>query len=123
RCVHVVRYASAKHFDVDLTGRQSVAERNQLRGLFRGLHTRDPRGGYDVSLRDLMVRNQLDRVALKLNLSTRNSFSLTHWLGRNIDHLRTTISADMTELSHFHHACHSERSEESLIILLSGTKD
>ena len=102
--------------DFNVPERQSVAKWNQLRGLFRSLNSSNPRSGEDVPLRDLILRNQLDRLALKLNLSTRNSFSPNHWFGRYIDHLRTTIGADMRETLRFCRPCHSEHSEESLII-------
>jgi len=37
---------------------------------------------------------------LKLNLSSRNSFSVTHRLARDINHLRTTIRTDVRETLH-----------------------
>ena len=77
-----------------------MAERNQLRCLFRGLNTGDPRSREDVPLCDLIFRNQLDRLALKLNLSTRNSLSLTHRLRRYIDHLCPAITANVCESLH-----------------------
>src|ERR671918_2805033 len=77
----------SNNIDLDITERQCVTQRNQTRSLLRGLNASDSSGCEDVALCNLITRNHIERLALEPNLSGGNSSSLTHRLGRYIDHL------------------------------------
>jgi hypothetical protein len=77
-----------------------MTKRNELRGLFGGLNAGNPRGRKDVTLCDLVVRNQIECLALKPDFSRRNRPPDTERFTRDINHLCTAIGADMGEASH-----------------------
>ena len=77
-----------------------MAERNEVRRLLRSLDTGNPRSREDVSLRYLIVRNEIERLALEPNLAGGNSSSLTHRFRRYVDHPCATVGLDVSESSH-----------------------
>jgi len=77
-----------------------VAEWNEVRGLFRGLNSRDARRRKDISFRNLVFGNQIERFALKTNLSARNGGAHAHRFGGHVNHLRAPIGADVRQPFH-----------------------
>jgi len=88
------------NIDLDLAQRQSVAERNELGSLFGALNACDARGRKDVALRDLIICDQVERFALKPDFPRRNRRPRTERFGRDIDHLRSAIRANVREALH-----------------------
>src|SRR5207248_7278332 len=78
--------------DLDLAKRQSVTKRNQLRGLFGGLNAGNPRGREDVAFYHLVLRDQIECLALKPDFSHRNRRPDTGRVARALDHLRSAGS-------------------------------
>ena len=78
-----------------------MTKRNQLRGLFGGLNAGNPRGREDVAFYHLVLRNQIECLALKPDFSHRNRRPDTGRFARDIDHLRAAVSGDMGEASHW----------------------
>jgi hypothetical protein len=97
---HLRSFVRRNNIDFNIREREGVAERNQLRSLLCSLNAGDPRSCEDIPLGDLIFCNQFKCCSLELNLSTGNRSSRTHWLRRYVDHLRTTIPADMREALH-----------------------
>jgi len=71
-----------------------------MRGLFGSLDAGNPRGRKDVALRDLLIRNQAERFALKPDFSCCNCGPRGERLGRDIDHLCAAVGGDMGETPH-----------------------
>ena len=81
-----------------------MAKRNELRSLLGGLNSSDARGREHITFGDLIFCDQVERLALEPDLSTRNSCSLAQRLRRNINHLGATIASDVSESFHLSHA-------------------
>src|SRR6516162_1197689 len=94
-----------------------MAKRNELRSLLGGLNSRNARSRKHIAFGDLISCDQSKRFPLEPNLSPCDGCSFNERFRRNINHLRPTIGAEVSESFHFP-CCHSERSEESLIIVL-----
>src|SRR5947207_15249255 len=71
-----------------------------MRSLLGGLNTGKPRGRKDVALRDLIICDQVERFALKPDFPRRNRRPRTERFGRDIDHLRSAIRANVREALH-----------------------
>ena len=71
-----------------------------MRRLLRSLDTGNPRSREDVTLRYLIVRNQIESLAPEPNLAGGNSSSLAHWFRRDVDHPCAAVSLDVSEWSH-----------------------
>jgi hypothetical protein len=97
---HFCALVRSDNIDLNVRERQSVAERNKVRRLLRSLDTRNPRSREDISLRYLIVRNQIERLAPEPNLAGGNSSSLTHRLRRYVDHPCAAVGLDVSESSH-----------------------
>src|SRR5262249_52067026 len=74
-----------------------MAKRNELRSLLGGLNSGNARGREDIALGDLISRDQVERFRLEPNLSACDSPSFTKRLRRNINHLGTTIRANVSD--------------------------
>src|SRR5215472_17818866 len=94
-----------------------MAKRNELRSLLGGLNSTNACGREHIAFGDLISCDQIERFPLEPNLSARNGSSFTERLRRNINHLHATLGTNVSQAFHFLPCCHSERSEESLIIL------
>ena len=81
-----------------------MAKRNELRSLLGGLNSGDSRGRKHIAFGDLISCDQIKRFPPKPNLSACDGCSFTEWLLRNVNHLRPTIGADVSESFHFSHA-------------------
>jgi hypothetical protein len=68
-----------------------------MRSLFRSLNPGQARSGKDISFRDLVFRNQIERFARELYFSFRDRTPSAHWFRGNVHHLGAAIAADMTE--------------------------
>ena len=98
--LHLCTLVRSGDIDLNFRQRQSVAERNEVRRLLRSLDTGNPRSREDISLRYLIVRNQIERLAAKSNLAGGNSSSLTHRFRRYVDHPCAAVGLDVSESSH-----------------------
>jgi hypothetical protein len=77
-----------------------VAKWNELRSLFGRLNSGDPRRGKNISLRNSVFRNEIDRLRLESNLSSRYRGARAQRLGRNIHHLGPAIPGDVSQTFH-----------------------
>jgi len=78
-----------------------MAKRNELRSLLGGLNSGNPCGRKHIAFGDLISCDQIERFPLEANLSACNGCSFTKRLRRNINHLRPTIGANVSESFHF----------------------
>src|SRR5262249_32109484 len=92
-----------RHNDIDLnlSQRQSVAQRDEVRCLLRSLDPGKPSSREDVPLCDLIFCDQIERLALEPNPADGNSSPLAHRFGRDIHHLFATIERNVREPFHF----------------------
>ena len=81
-----------------------MAKRNELRSLFGGLNSSNPRGPEDMAFGDLISCDQIKRFLLEPNLSACNGSSFAKRLRRNINHLRATVGTDVSESFHLSHS-------------------
>src|SRR6266480_4074940 len=71
-----------------------------MRSALGGLNPSNPRGRKDIALRDLIFRNKVECLALELDFAPGDRSARAQQLGRDIDHLRPAIGADVGEAPH-----------------------
>jgi hypothetical protein len=77
-----------------------MTERNQFRGSFGCLNSRDLRCCKNIPLPDPIARDRIGSRALDFDFSRRNGNAQTLWLGRNIHHPHPPVGVDVTETLH-----------------------